>query len=216
MTRGLIRTRVFVTAMLAIASVPLAGCAITSAMSTTTSVKAVWKDPKYTAAPMKKLFVISLMKVEPGGRDAVEDAIVARLRSAGIDAVASHTLLVGGTVRPQPALMEAIAATGAEGVLMAQVRWMTVDEPYTVGGTLTSPAPDQLAFSDFLASQGADQPGAYKVARISTSVFQGSLGKQVWTAYTDSYNAGSLSRIIPDYTDKVVAALGQDRIIASR
>jgi hypothetical protein len=31
---------------------------------------------------MARIFVISLMKVEPGGRDAVEDAIVAQLASA--------------------------------------------------------------------------------------------------------------------------------------
>jgi hypothetical protein len=197
----------------------LAGCGalsnVMSSASSTTTVKAVWKDPKYSAAPMKKIFVISLMKTEPGGRDAVEDAIVAQLQRAGVEATASHTLMPSDPMQPQPALMDIITRSGADGVLMARVKWMSAEEPYTIGGTLTSPAPDMLGFSDFLASEGANQPGDFKVARISTSIFQGSLGKQVWTAYTDSYNAGNLARIIPDYTAKVVTALAQDRIIAA-
>ena len=52
-------------------------------LSLKTDVQSTWKDPKYTAPPLAKIFVISLMKVEPGGRDAVEDAIVRAARERG-------------------------------------------------------------------------------------------------------------------------------------
>ena len=71
-------------------------------LSLSTQVLGTWKEPKYTWPPMGKLFVISLMKVEPGGRDAVEDAIVARLASAGVAAVASHSVMSNDAEKPGP------------------------------------------------------------------------------------------------------------------
>src|SRR5260221_9561009 len=84
-------------------------------ISLSTQVISTWKDPKYASAPLKKIFVISLMKIEPGGRDAVEDAVVARLASAGVAGIASHTVMSNDPQRPRPSLPEAIAAAGADG-----------------------------------------------------------------------------------------------------
>jgi len=40
------------------------------------------------------------------------------------------------------------------------------------------------------------------------------MGKQVWTAFTNSYDASNLARNMPDYTFKLVTAMAKDRIIA--
>ncbi len=186
----------------------LGGC---MSLSTTTSVKGVWKDPKYAAGPLQKIFVISLMKVQPGGREAVEDAIVARLKSNGVDAVAAHTVKGDDTE-----LIAAIRSSGANAVLLAQVRYISAYEPYIVGETYDSPSPDKMGHSDFFKEQGADQPDVYKVARIATGIFLGAFDKQVWTAFTQSYDASDLSRNIPDYTAKLVAALARDGMIVAR
>lgn len=183
----------------------LGGC---MSMSTSTSVKGVWKDPKFAGPPLRKIFVISLMKIEPGGRAAVEDAIVARLKASGTDAVAAHTVKGDDTE-----LITAIQKSGADAVMMAQVRWLTSYEPYAVGETYDSPSPDKMGHSDFFKEQGADQATDYKVAKIGTGLWVGAFNKQVWTAFTDSYDAANLARNIPDYTTKLVAALARDRMI---
>lgn len=185
----------------------LSGC---TSMSTSTSVKGVWKDPKFAGPPMRKIFVISLMKIEPGGRDAVEDAIVARLKAGGTDAVAAHTVRGDDTE-----LITAIRKSGADGVMMAQVRWMSAYEPYEVTETMDFPSPDKMGHSDFFKDQGADQATNYKVARIGTGLWVGSFNKQVWTAFTDSYDASNLARNISDYTTKLVGALARDGMIVA-
>ena len=48
-----------------------------------------------------------------------------------------------------------------------------------------------------------------------TGLWIGAFDKQVWTAFTDSYDAANLARNIPDYTAKLVAALARDRMIAA-
>ena len=185
----------------------LGGC---MSMSTSTSVKGVWKDPKFAGPPLRKIFVISLMKIQPGGRDAVEDAIVAKLKAAGTDAVAAHTVKGDDTQ-----LIDAIRKSGADAVMMAQVRWMSSYEPYVVTETMASPSPDRMGHSDFFKDQGADEPGDYKVARIGTGLWVGAFNKQVWTAFTESYDASNLARNIPDYTTKLVAALARDGMIVA-
>ena len=193
----------------------LAAVAACSGISLKTQVLGTWKDPKYASAPLKRIFVISLMKIEPGGRDAVEDAVVVRLASAGVTGIASHTVMSNDPQRPGPSLPEAIAAAGADGVLLVDVKAIGAYEPYTVGQTVTSLSPDTMASYSYLKQQGADQKGVYKVAHIISELYLPTMGKQVWTAFTNSFDASNLARNMPDYTLKLVSAMARDRIIAA-
>ena len=183
-------------------------------LSLKTEVQSTWKDPKFAAEPMRKIFVISLMKVDPGGREAVENAIVARLESAGVAAVASHTVMPKDAQNDGASLEEAIKASHAEGVLLVDVRAMGAYEPYTVGQSVTSLSPDTMASYNYLKGQHVYQPGDYKVAHIVSELYLPSMGKQVWTAFTNSYDAVDLARNLPDYTLKLVSVMAKDRIIA--
>jgi hypothetical protein len=196
---------------IALCTAVVAAC---SGISLKTQVLGTWKDPKYASAPLNRIFVISLMKIEPGGRDAVEDAVVVRLASAGVTGIASHTVMSNDPQRPGPSLPEAIAAAGADGVLLVDVKAIGSYEPYAVGQTVTSLSPDTMASYSYLKQQGADQKGDYKVAHIISELYLPTMGKQVWTAFTNSYDASNLARNMPDYTLKLVSAMAKDRIIA--
>jgi hypothetical protein len=200
---------------LVVASALTAGCATVSLESHKTRVESTWKDPRYAAGPMRKLFVVSLMKIEPGGRDAVEDAIAARLEAAGVTAVRSHTVMSDDPAKPGPTLIDAIKASGADGVLLVQVKFVGSKEPYTIGETVTSLSPDTLAYYNTLKREGWNQPGDYKVAHIVSELYLATMGRQVWTAFTDSYDASNLARNIPDYTLKLVTAMAKDRMISA-
>jgi hypothetical protein len=186
-------------------------------LSLQTQVLGVWKDPKYALPPMQKIFVVSLMKVEPGGRDAVENAIVARLASAGVAGVASHKVLSQDADKPGPTLEEAIKASGADGVLLVEVRSVGVYESYTVGQTVTGLSPDTMASYKYFAAQKpyALQSRDYKVAHIASELYVPSMGKQVWTVFTNSYDAADLARNLPDFTHKLVDTMARERIIAA-
>lgn len=197
----------------------LAACgsapSIPSLASTSTTVKGTWKDPRYTGAPMQRVFVVSLMKVEPGGRAAVEDAVVARLASAGVAGIASHTVMSDDAEKPGPTLDEAITAAKADGVLLLDVKAIGAYEPYTVGQTITSLSPDTMASYNYLKQQNVYQPGDYKIAHIVSELYLPAMGRQVWTAYTDSYDAANLARNLPDFTLKLVGVMAKDRMIAA-
>ncbi len=207
-------TRLLVLCTLLAAAVVAGGCASVAPLSLKTEVQGTWKDPKYALPPLTKLFVISLMMVEPGGRDAVEDAIVVQLQGAGVAGIASHTVMSNDPLRPGPSLGDAIKASAAEAVLLVEVRAVGAYEPYTVGQTMTSITPDTMAYYNYLKQENVYQPGDYKVARIASALYLPTMGKQVWTAFTNSYDAGNLARNLPDFTLKLVGAMARDRIIA--
>jgi hypothetical protein len=193
----------------------LAGCAGMTSLSTKSVVKETWTDPKYKDGPVKTIFVVSLMKVEPGGRGAVEDAIVAQLKSAGVAATASHTVMPADFTDKPNTLTDAIRNSGAEAVLLAQVKYTAAYEPYIVGETVMTPSSDRMAYFEWYKNQGANQPTDYKTARIETDLYIVKAGTQVWAAYTDAYDANQLARNVHDFAQKMVGALAKDRLIAS-
>lgn len=212
-------SRVLARAFIAAGVVALAACSGTSlnpmGATLATNVKGTWKDPRYNAAPMQRIFVVSLMKVDPGGREAVENALVARLASAGVTGIASHTVMSNDADKPGPTLEEAIVAARADGVLLVDVKAVGAYESYTVGQTVTSLSPDTMASYNYLKQQNVYQPGDYKIAHIVSELYIPSMGRQVWTAFTDSYDAANLSRNLPDFTLKLVGVMARDRMIAA-
>jgi hypothetical protein len=76
--------------------------------------------------------------------------------------------------------------------------------------------PDTMASYNYLKQQNDYQPGDYKIANIVSEVYLPSMGKQVWSAFTRSFDASNLARNLPDYTAKLVNVMAKDRIIAPR
>ena len=207
-------SRAFALLLLAAVAALAAGCATVAADSRRTRVESTWKDPRWTGGPMRKVFVVSLMKVEPGGRAAVENVIVARLAAAGVTGVASHTVLADDPEKGGPSLEDAIRAASADGVLLVQVKAIGVYTPSMIGSTFTTISPDTDASYGFLKREDAWSPGTdYKVAKIISELYLPGLGRQVWTAVTESYDAKDLARSMPDYATTLVTAMARERMI---
>jgi hypothetical protein len=191
----------------------VAGCA---SVDNRTRVAQTWKDPAWSGGPIRKFFVISLMETQLGGRAAVEDAIVARLKAAGVDAVASHVALAPDDAHPEPQLIDAIRASGADAVMLAQIKRVSAYEPYMMNMTqsATTADPEYGGYYDLFQSQGANMPNDYKIARVDTRVYRVPGGKQIWGAYTDSYDAANFARNVPGYTLALVDVLERDKMIS--
>lgn len=198
--------------MLALSAL-VAACA---SVDSPTKVAQTWKDPAWTGGPLSKFFVISLMETQLGGRAAVEDAIVARLKAGGVDAVASHNALVSDEAHPEPQLIDAIRTSGADAVMLAQIKRVSSYEPYmnSITQSATVADPEYGGYYDLFQSQGANMPNDYKIARVDTRVYRVPGGKQIWGAYTDSYDAANFARNVPGYTVAIVGALERDKMIS--
>jgi hypothetical protein len=54
------------------------------------------------------------------------------------------------------------------------------------------------------------------IRELEQAMYSPSMGKQVWTAFTNSYDAADFRRNLPDYTLKLVNVMAKDRMIAAR
>jgi hypothetical protein len=84
------------------------------ACASTPNLTASWRDPTLAAPLPGKLIVVGVTQSDTGRR-VFEDGFVQALRTAGRDAVASHTLAGEGGQISEERMKQAVVASGAAG-----------------------------------------------------------------------------------------------------
>jgi hypothetical protein len=105
----------------------VAGCASTTLQST-------WQDPGYTGPPLRKVFVLGQSARDVTARRVLEDVLVARIQALGAEAVPAWRSFPGEGPFDEAALSSAVAASGADGMLM--VRLLGIDTQVNVWPTV--------------------------------------------------------------------------------
>lgn len=91
----------------------LAGCA-------STSLTNQWSSPDFSGSPLKKLMVVGVSE-QSGPRRIFEDGFADALRSAGVQAVPSYTVIPEDGQANQAVLEQAVRDVGADGVLITRL-----------------------------------------------------------------------------------------------
>ncbi len=99
----------------------------------TTQIKSVWKDPAYMGRP-QRVMVIAVSK-EPITRRIVEDEFTLQLKTKGLDAIASYTILADRSQNDQAVIAKMVGQLGVDSVLISRLvskRSVRVYYPATV------------------------------------------------------------------------------------
>jgi len=188
----------------------VAGCA-------TTEVSNTWKDPQYSGSPLRKVVVLGVTR-QAGVRRVFEDTFVKSLSAAGVDAVASYTLLPTDGQLPEGALRKAVADSGADGVLIARM----VERQTDIQTMPSMVAPSYYGSRRYYygAYSGAWM-GYYEPATVQTfhyilgeiTVFHAEKPEPVWTASTRTQEPGDVAKATEGYAEVVIPALKKDGVI---
>jgi hypothetical protein len=98
-----------------------------------TQIKSVWKDPAYMGRP-QRIIVIAVFK-EPITRRIVEDEFTLQLKTKGLDAIASYTILADRNQNDQAVISRMVGQLGVDAVLITRLvskRSVRVYYPATV------------------------------------------------------------------------------------
>ena len=90
----------------------LSGCS-------STQIKSVWKDPSYLGRP-QRVMVIGVFK-EPITRRIVEDEFTLQLKTKGLDAIASYTILADKSQNDQAVISKMVTQLGVDSVLITRL-----------------------------------------------------------------------------------------------
>jgi hypothetical protein len=176
--------------------------AVVGGCSSGTTMQNVWKDPAYTAGPMKKAIVLAIVPTS-GARRTLEDAFATALSAQGVPATPSYNLFPGETINKDEARAK-LLAEGYDAVIVSKATGKEQQTTYTGGTTY---------WGGYYGAWG----GAYSTGTTMTTeyvTFENSIwdpngeGKLIWSGNTETINPNSgpkfasslVGRLMPELT----------------
>ena len=194
-------------------SILLALAALVSGCQST-SIRSAWFDTDFAGPPFRKVMVVGDIGTTAGGR-TFEDDFAAKLRAAGVDAIASHTVKLDDPNVTEASFVAAVAGSGAQGLLL--VRLLGVDTRTQVTTTMV---PGGMAWGRSpwggpasRSMVAVPQVRQYELAAVETKLYDVKTRQLVWAATTSTFNPGSLARETPAFAELIIGQLAARGVI---
>jgi len=183
----------------------VAGCA-------STTLTGAWKNPAYTAGAFHRLLVVGATD-SATDRRIFEDAFASALRAAGVDAVASYTLIPEEGKIDERRLKDAVRSQNLQGVVMT--RLVRVDKQTVVIPGYASTLPS-VRYRDNLYGYYATAWGPYgrpaemrevESVVLETTLWNAADSKLVWTGTTATFAPANVQSATTDFAQVVIGEL---------
>lgn len=198
----------------------VAGCA-------TTEFTSEWRDQSFRGQP-QKIMVIGIAK-KPVLRRVFEDEFVRQLRDAGIDAVASYSVIQDRKLANEQVIAAKVKEMGTDAVLITRLVDKKVVRTYVPGrmdyamGSWYDryPAyygswPSYYSYgSSFMYSPGYVDENQY--ALMETCLYAAGNGENlIWTASSETMINGSDQKMIKSFIEAMVDKLQEQGLLQKR
>jgi hypothetical protein len=189
-----------------------------------TSIRSAWFDTDFPGPPMRKLVVSGTAGSAAEAR-VFEDIFVEKLRAAGVEAVAGHTVRLDDPSLPEASFVSAVVGTGAQGLLLVRVLGVDTRTRVTTtmvpGGMGWGPSPWSGPRSGAWGSPTGtripvQQVSQYDLATVETKLFDVPTKNLVWAATTSTFNPRSVARETPGFADLIIGQLADRGVITVR
>ena len=185
-------------------SLTLAAAALALAACQTTSFRSAWYDTSYNGGVLKRIVVIASDGTTSDSR-VFEDIFVQKLNAAGVQGVPGYTTIPPGARGSEGPFAAAVAATGADGVLM--IRLLRVDTKTQVS-TVMMPGPMWGPWGGLLRRAGLVPDHRRHAVRHRDGRVE-PLPRQtkrlIWAATTETMNPTSVAKEAPVFADLLIA-----------
>jgi hypothetical protein len=180
-----------------------------------TSIQSAWFDTSYRGGPLKKVVVIASDGTTSDSR-VFEDIFVQKLIAAHVTAIPGYTTVPPDARRAEGPFAAAVAATGADGVLI--VRLLGVDQKTQVS-TMMMPGPGGGFYGGGIYGGGfygggfgggmyaVPQVTQYEVASVETNLYAVSTRTLIWSATTQTVDPKTITKEAPGYADLIIGQL---------
>jgi hypothetical protein len=188
---------------LVLAALLLAACAAS------TSFVTQWGDDAWKGGRLQKVLVVGVVK-DPSARRQFEDDFVRQAAAMGVQAVASYRFIPEDGPVPQERLDKAVAAAGADGVLVSTVQ--AVDQRVSVSPGYYAGPPPGFGYYGFYrwGWGGAWIPPTtyvYNVVYVATQLHAVKGDQLVWAGTTQTVDPRNPAKDIPAFSKLILDAL---------
>jgi hypothetical protein len=185
---------------------------ILSACSST-KITESWDNSEYSGPPAQKVLVVGMIK-DAVTRRFFEQHFVAEAKKKGVDAIASYEFIPNPNDHDQrEELIKLIKQTGANAVLVAQMKGIDKDEKYVPGRMDWFPDAYQgygfynYYYRSYRAIYRPGYIGSDKYLKMQMRYFDVNSEKLLWAGNTRTKNPKSLVHTIETIARKVVSDL---------
>lgn len=207
------RPRRFISGLLLLAlGLGLASCS-------STKLTARWDDETYSGPQGTKLLVVGMIK-DVVTRRFFEEAFTDQVRKKGINVIASYEHIPNPTDHDEKEEVVAlINKTGADMVLVAQLKGVQRDAKYTAGRLDWYPAGFYHApfyNTYYSAYQGIYRPGvvgADSYVQMQLRLFSMANEEMVWAGNTSSKNPKSIKQLIRKIADTTISDIQRSGLL---
>ena len=174
-----------------------------------------WRNPDYDG-PVTGMVVLGVSK-QASVRRVFEDEFAAQLRSQGIRAIPSHTLIPEDGPVEEERLRAAVESAGTDAVIIT--RLVKIESKISVTPAYAGPA---YGFSPYYygyysgAWVGYYEPPVvreYDVVTAETTVFANGRAEPVWSGTTETFAPGKLKKETAGFARVVMDALAAEGLI---
>jgi hypothetical protein len=171
----------------------------------------VWNDEAFHGKLNKVVIVGAFMR--PTVRNFFEDEFVRQLKSHGIEAIPSYTLLPIGELPNKDLLMAKIRETGADAALVTRMVDKKTEESYVPGQVYVVPNYYRHwgPYFDYIYTPGYMVREEYAYAE--TSIFETSTGQLIWSAMSRTLLSGNKQNLISSFVSTMVGRMADDKLI---
>jgi len=177
---------------------------IVSACAATT-FDMTWRDPAFRGRPFAKLLVVGGTE-DAANRRIYEDALVGALTRRGVDAVASHTLIPRESDVRRDKIVEAVKASGADGMIATRLIGVETRTTQVPGQATGQEGTDVFRYYSLLESQTIVRAD-YRVARLDSTVFDARTEKMVWWGRSSAFPTEDITTLSRELSESLAKAL---------
>jgi hypothetical protein len=194
-----------------IAAMLFAGFLLIFTACASTTLDMTWRDPTYEGRPFTKVLVVGSTD-SPDSRRIFEDTVVGELKTQGVEAVASYTLIPDAGEVKRDQVMEAVKTSGADSVLSTRLVGI---ETKTAQVPVSSPgagAMDLYRYYSPMEAQTTVQQD-YQVANLESNLFDARTGKMVWWGRSQTFPTTNIGQVSRELGEKVIKALKSAKLL---
>ncbi len=182
-----------------------------------TTLTSVWRDPSYAGGPLRTMLVMGISE-ETGIRRIFEDEFSARLKSVGVVAIPSYTLIPRDGPAERAVIDAAIEKAGAQGVLATRLLRIERRTSYAPGYIGAVPAVGYYRnfhgyYSSAWVRYAPPQVYDYDIVALETNLWSPRQGELIWSGITESFAPSDVRRATQEFADVIIKALREQKLI---
>lgn len=184
--------------------------AIVSACASTT-LDMTWRDPTYEGRPFGKVLVVGATD-NADNRRIFEDILTGELKSRGVGAVASYTLIPSEADVKRDKVVEAVKTSGADCVLATRLVGIETRAAQVPLQSGSDAAMDMYRYYSPMEPQTTIRQD-YRVANLESNLFDAGTGKMVWWGRSQTFPTTDMGRIARELGRNVIGALKSAKLL---